>query len=246
MTNLADTRSCVYPSSTVPSYACNRSRQLLRECPRIALERSKAHVVSQLRIYKIREGLMDEWRELFFGTLMDIHRMVGINVTAAWQNTADPLEFVWIREFRSAESVEEQENEFFSTPERRALGDVRGKFVESLQVRGCWSRTTSPGTPAVDRAAGRRCGTGRGLNRPDSSDRMDGWSCGPVPVGERPHRAVVLVGSEATLEPDKHDRGVLAGRVNEPRRSPAVLRDRRSVGRAPDRHRCRSMVEGSS
>ncbi|GAA1706046.1 hypothetical protein GCM10009808_25030 [Microbacterium sediminicola] len=92
-------------------------------------------MVSQLRIYRIREGLMDEWLDLFFGKLIDLHALVGIPVPAAWRNTTDPQEFVWIREFRSAETVEEQEREFFSTPERIALGDVRGTYVESLQVR---------------------------------------------------------------------------------------------------------------
>jgi hypothetical protein len=92
-------------------------------------------MVSQLRIYRIRPGLMEEWQELFFGTLVGLHELVSINVAAAWTNPLDPDEFVWIREFRSLGSVEQQESEFFATPERRALGDVRGKFVEQVDVR---------------------------------------------------------------------------------------------------------------
>ncbi|MDI2098921.1 hypothetical protein [Ruicaihuangia caeni] len=92
-------------------------------------------LVSQLRIYRIRQGLMDEWLELFHDKLVPLHHEVGIPVPFASRNTADPDEFVWIRQFESADSVERQENEFFSNPPRVALGDVRGKFVESLEVR---------------------------------------------------------------------------------------------------------------
>jgi hypothetical protein len=91
--------------------------------------------VSQLRIYRIREGLMEEWLQLFHGKLVALHHEVGIPVPFASRNTADPDEFVWIRQFESVDSVERQENEFFSNPPRVALGDVRGKFVETFEVR---------------------------------------------------------------------------------------------------------------
>lgn len=92
-------------------------------------------MVAQLRIYRIRDGLMDEWLQLFFGELLDCHALVDIPVTAAWRNPSDPAEFVWVREFEAVDTVEEQERAFFSTPRRKKLGDVRGTFVESLEVR---------------------------------------------------------------------------------------------------------------
>jgi aspartate/glutamate racemase len=91
--------------------------------------------VSQLRIYRIRPGLMADWLPFFSDVLVPLHTLAGIPVPAAWVNPADPDEFVWIRQFESTDSVEEQERQFFSTPARLALGDVRERWVESLQVR---------------------------------------------------------------------------------------------------------------
>lgn len=91
--------------------------------------------VDQLRIYQIRPGMMDEWLRLFHGTLINLHREAGIPVINAWRNPSKSQEFVWIRRFDSVESVLEQEGVFFSLPARVELGDVRGKFVETLEVR---------------------------------------------------------------------------------------------------------------
>jgi Asp/Glu/hydantoin racemase len=91
--------------------------------------------VTQLRIYRIREGLMADWLPFFHKTIVPLHHLVGVQVPAAWVNVEDPDEFVWIREFDSVESVTHQENEFFSTAARVALGDVRGRYVESAQIR---------------------------------------------------------------------------------------------------------------
>ncbi|WP_405149803.1 aspartate/glutamate racemase family protein [Sphaerisporangium sp. NBC_01403] len=96
--------------------------------------------VAQLRIYRIRQGLMADWLPFFHKTLVPLHHVVGIRVPAAWVNVEDPDEFVWIREFDSVESIPQQENEFFSTAARSALGDVRERYVESLQVRVLDSR----------------------------------------------------------------------------------------------------------
>lgn len=78
---------------------------------------------------------MDEWLELFHGTLLRLHEEAGIPVVFAYRNTGMPDEFVWARTFLSEDSVEDQERVFFLLPERVALGDVRGAYVEELEVR---------------------------------------------------------------------------------------------------------------
>lgn len=117
--------------------ACRRSRiaQQLRAIATHGTIVDAISMVSQLRIYQIKPALIFEWLDLFFGTLIGLHELVGITVSAAWRNPAKPNEFVWIREFKSAESVEGQEREFFSTPQRLALGDVKGRYVEQFEVR---------------------------------------------------------------------------------------------------------------
>lgn len=91
--------------------------------------------VNQLRIYRIREGLMDEWLDLFSNKLVGLHDEAGIPVVFAARNEHDPQEFVWMRQFSSAEAVESEEQRFFSLPARIAMGDVRGTYVADFTIR---------------------------------------------------------------------------------------------------------------
>lgn len=91
--------------------------------------------LDQLRIYRIREGLMEVWLEYFHRVIAPLHKAVGIPIRQTWRNTADKNEFVWIRSFNADRPVEEQENKFFTFPAREALGNVRERYVEHLDVR---------------------------------------------------------------------------------------------------------------
>lgn len=124
------------PVLTTPAEAVKAAVEELNSPPTPASFATPAPApVSQLRIYRIREGLMDAWLPFFFDTLVPLHTVVGIPVPCACVNPSDPNEFVWVRQFESVDSVEEQEAQFFGTPARVALGDVRGRWVESLEVR---------------------------------------------------------------------------------------------------------------
>ena len=123
------------PVLTSPATAVAEVAEVLRDPAVSPLPPLRRAGVSQLRTYRIRPGLMADWLPFFAEVLVPLHTLVGIPVPAAWVNPDDPDEFVWIRQFESAESVAEQEREFFSTPARLALGDVRARWVESLEVR---------------------------------------------------------------------------------------------------------------
>ncbi|NKX54440.1 NIPSNAP family protein [Arthrobacter mobilis] len=91
--------------------------------------------LGQLCIYRIRKGLMEMWLEYFHRVIVPLHEAVGISVSGPWRNTADGHEFVWIRSFSADQPVAGQENRFFTSPARAALGDVRERYVEDLAVR---------------------------------------------------------------------------------------------------------------
>ena len=93
---------------------------------------NKAH---QLRIYQIKKGKMAEWLEFFRDTLLPLHDRVNLPVIAAWRNVDQENEFIWIRSFKSVDTIEEQEKAFFSQPDRIALGDVRGTWLDGFKVR---------------------------------------------------------------------------------------------------------------
>jgi hypothetical protein len=91
-------------------------------------------MVSQLRIYTIKPDGMDPWLKMFKETTVPLHQRYGIPVERAWVTT-DGRQFVWVRNFRSEDSIEEQERGYYGSPERLALGDEPMLYIEKMEVR---------------------------------------------------------------------------------------------------------------
>ena len=90
---------------------------------------------SQLRIYKIKPGQMENWLRFFREKVVPLHRKFGIPARIAWTNM-ESSEFIWVRDFSDKESIEEQERRYVSSEERsRVIGDQSKAFIESMTVR---------------------------------------------------------------------------------------------------------------
>ncbi|MCL0055168.1 hypothetical protein M1N56_04765 [Dehalococcoidia bacterium] len=91
-------------------------------------------MVSQLRIYTINRGMMDSWLKLFHEHLKPNHEKYGIPIEASWVNV-DRTEFIWVRSFDSIEEIPGKESEYYSSPERIALGDQPQIHIAKTEVR---------------------------------------------------------------------------------------------------------------
>ena len=91
-------------------------------------------MVSQLRIYTINRGMMDSWLNLFHNHLKPNHEKYGIPIESSWVN-ADRTEFIWVRSFDSVEVIQAKEDEYYSSPERIALGDQPKVHIAKTEVR---------------------------------------------------------------------------------------------------------------
>jgi hypothetical protein len=91
-------------------------------------------MTDELRIYRIKDGSMDDWLRLFREKVVDAHEAAGIRITAAWVNPEDPDEFVWVRSFDPGSPVAEQKAAFTASPGRNAIGGVN-HLVASKEVR---------------------------------------------------------------------------------------------------------------
>lgn len=90
---------------------------------------------SQLRIYRIRDGQMENWLKFFHEKVVPLHRRFGIPVRAGWIN-APASEFIWVRDFADGEPVEEQERRYVAWDERRKIiGDEAKTYIDSMEVR---------------------------------------------------------------------------------------------------------------
>ena len=91
-------------------------------------------MVSQLRIYTINRGMMDSWLNLFHEHLKPNHEKHGIPIEASWVNEGR-TEFIWVRSFSSVEEIQVKEAEYYSSPERMALGDQPAVHIAKIEVQ---------------------------------------------------------------------------------------------------------------
>lgn len=90
---------------------------------------------SQLRIYRIKPGQMDNWLEFFDQKVVPMHRKFEIPVRAGWVSRAES-EFIWVRDFADDEPMEDQERRYVESEERiRAIGDEAKQYIDSMVVR---------------------------------------------------------------------------------------------------------------
>ena len=55
-------------------------------------------MISQLRMYTINKGMMDQWTKYFSDVLIPMQEKHGIKVDGTWVNEAKN-QFIWIRSF---------------------------------------------------------------------------------------------------------------------------------------------------
>ena len=90
---------------------------------------------TQLRVYKIKPGMMEAWLDFFRDAVVPLHRKFGIPAQIAWIDD-ETNEFVWARDFDPSEPIEVQEKRYVGSEERqRLIGDRSRAFIEQMSVR---------------------------------------------------------------------------------------------------------------
>jgi hypothetical protein len=92
-------------------------------------------VTYELRIYRIKQGSMDDWLRVFREGVVRASEAAGTPVVAAWTNPDDPSEFVWVRSYDPGSTVADQKAAYAASPERQKLGDLGERYLESREVR---------------------------------------------------------------------------------------------------------------
>ena len=89
--------------------------------------------VSQLRMYTVNRGMMDQWVKLFTETLVPIQENLGMKIDAMWVNE-DKNQFIWIRSFADAEDLKAKEAAFGASPDWQAIRERAGSHLARLDV----------------------------------------------------------------------------------------------------------------
>ena len=91
-------------------------------------------MVSQLRVYTINRGMMDQWVKFFNETLMPIYKQHSIKVEGAWVNE-DKNQFIWVRSFSDAEDLKAKEAAFYASSEWNAAIDQARSHLARVDVQ---------------------------------------------------------------------------------------------------------------
>ena len=90
-------------------------------------------MISQLRMYTVNRGMMDQWVKHFTETLIPLQEKLGIKIDGTWVNE-DRNQFIWIRTFADAEDVKAKEAAFYASPEWLAVVDHTRSHLARLDV----------------------------------------------------------------------------------------------------------------
>lgn len=88
-------------------------------------------MTSQLRIYEITPGRLEEFTRLWRAEIVPLRRSFGFEVLGAWSD-AERSQFVWVvghEDFARAEA------EYYASPARAALSADPLEFISSADLR---------------------------------------------------------------------------------------------------------------
>ena len=90
---------------------------------------------SQLRIYRIKDGQMENWLKFLHEKVAPLHRKFGIPAYAG-RVDASVSEFIWVRDFPEGEPIAAVAQRYVTWDERqKTLGDESKHYIDSMQVR---------------------------------------------------------------------------------------------------------------
>lgn len=77
-------------------------------------------MVTQVRIYRIHAGRMDEWIAGWRESIVPLRRKFGFEVIGAWVNRESDR-FVWVLGLPASEDWDSRDRAYYGSEERRAL-----------------------------------------------------------------------------------------------------------------------------
>ena len=89
-------------------------------------------MISQIRIYTINKGEMDNFLKHFKEDIISLHQKIGVPITGTWVNRPQN-EFIWVRSYKDKAELEAKTREFQAAV--AAAGVKLGGNVAKMEVR---------------------------------------------------------------------------------------------------------------
>ncbi|MGZ8454856.1 MAG: NIPSNAP family protein [Candidatus Binatia bacterium] len=89
-------------------------------------------MISQIRIYTINKGEMDNFLKHFKDDIVTLHQKIGVPIVGSWVNRPQN-EFIWVRNYKDKAEMEAKGKEFQAAV--AAAGVKLGNNVAKMEVR---------------------------------------------------------------------------------------------------------------
>ncbi|MGZ8426718.1 MAG: NIPSNAP family protein [Candidatus Binatia bacterium] len=89
-------------------------------------------MISQIRIYTINKGEMDNFLKHFKDDIVTLHQKIGVPIVGSWVNRPQN-EFIWVRNYKDKAEMEAKGKEFQAAV--AAAGVKLGGNVAKMEVR---------------------------------------------------------------------------------------------------------------
>ena len=89
-------------------------------------------MISQIRIYTINKGEMDNFLKHFKDDIITLHQKIGVPIVGSWVNRPQN-EFIWVRSYKDKAEMEAKGKEFQAAV--AAAGVKLGGNVAKMEVR---------------------------------------------------------------------------------------------------------------
>jgi hypothetical protein len=91
-------------------------------------------MISQLRIYTVNRGMMDQWVQHFKEVSVPMHEKHGMEIEGPWVNE-DKNQFIWIRNFADADDMKAKLKARDASPEWKAVVDHSRSYLARVDVQ---------------------------------------------------------------------------------------------------------------
>ncbi|WP_289010055.1 NIPSNAP family protein [uncultured Thermomonospora sp.] len=75
----------------------------------------------QLRIYTVKEGLLDEWAAKWRELIVPLRLEFGFRIHGAWLDR-EKNQFIWVLSYPGPESFAERNAQYWASPKRAQMG----------------------------------------------------------------------------------------------------------------------------
>ncbi len=89
-------------------------------------------MVTQLRIYRIKKGKMNDWVREWREGIVPVRERFGYRIEGAWI-VRDGNVFVWILSHDAVQTWKDREDEYYASAERLALQPDPARFIADIQ-----------------------------------------------------------------------------------------------------------------